>query len=200
MAWSESEYQALLANQATAAINELRQSFQAADLCEQEKIAQRKLAGRTARRHGVNFERQVDLQCAQYVKQGRLAHVIQQMPPMRPIYEKKRLLFAPTGPGPCDRVFVLPSGLFGIFDCKSSDKLKQFTWSKDQTHQLAELRAIRSATQGRSPAFALVYWRDEDRVCVHLIEHIEDRTVYRSSGSPIDGVDWLPFIERAWCI
>lgn len=189
MSYSETQYLALLERQ---------------QMTDEETAAQqrRTQAGAQARVHGDSFESRIDAQNKAYVALHLLATTIRQMPPMRPRYErtKTKIVFEATGPGPCDRVFVLPSGLFGVFDCKSSSSQNQFSWPKDQEHQLQELRHIHEVTVGRSPAFALVYWREHEAVTVHPAWTIDGRTVRRADGYSVSGYDWLPTVKMLWGI
>ena len=188
MAISEAQYRKILANHNSSAS------------VTHPPDSDRVLAGETSRQAGHDFEEMIDRQGKLYLSSGRLAHFIKQMPPMRSVFKDGALCFVALGPGPCDRVFVTPSALFGIFDCKSVDNPKQFTWNERQGHQLEELRKVHDITGGRSPAFSLVYWRQYEEVRVHPISGIAERTVYRADGHLITGTDWLPCVESLWSL
>lgn len=188
MAISEAQYKKILAN------------HNAAQAGPQSPDDGRAWAGQTSRNAGQEFEDMIDVQGALYLNSGRLAHFIRQMPPMRSVFKNGGLFFVPVGPGPCDRVFVMPSARFGIFDCKSVDKPKQFTWNALQVHQLDELRKVHQITGGQSPAFALVYWRQHEEIQVHPIYTIIERTVYRADGHAVTGADWLTCVESLWSL
>lgn len=150
----------------------------------------RHVAGKQAKCSGDNFEAQLDAYHALLIETDQAVYIRRQMPPMRSVYRGGQTVFVPTGPGPCDYIFVLPYGQVGIFDAKSTGNKNQFSWPSAQHHQLDEMRTF---TVG--PAFALVEWRSAGEVRAHQYHSIADGIVRREEGVLVDGIEWLGIVR-----
>ena len=159
-------------------------------------------AGKEAHEAGEAFQDRLDHYHAGLLRRVQVIKVFRQYPKLVATWVRGQIMFAMQKgeKGPCDYAVIFVSGQAGLFDAKSSAGLKQFTWPKEQAHQLAELRRLHQGTAGRSPAFALVYWRTHEEVRIHPIVTIEDRTVYRDVGILTTDVNWLPVVLRHWSI
>lgn len=159
-----------------------------------EKNLARRNAGRKANAVGDAWQERLDLYHTMLLKDRKVTKLQRQMPAMRSTFMsvrgRKTLVFVPIDKGPCDYLFVLLGGRVGIFDAKTTDAAKQFTWPESTAHQLDEMRRQLELAP-ESIAFALTNWRAHDEVRIHPIWTIEDRTVYRAEGIKIEGVQWL---------
>lgn len=183
MAWSERDYQQYIAQQDQ-------------DEPARAKRERKQAAGRQARKAGDGLECLIDEINDTYVAGNMLARWLRQQPRMRATWRGAELVFKPIEKAPCDYVLIFPSGLFAIFDAKSTIHNQQFTWPAAQEHQLDELRVVHERTGGLSPAFALVEWQASLRV--HPIWTIEDRTVRRAEGLAVEGHDYLATVRGVW--
>jgi penicillin-binding protein-related factor A (putative recombinase) len=155
----------------------------------------RHAAGKQAKRHGDAFEAQLDAYHELLLEKGAVAYIRRQMPPMRSVYRGSQTVFVPTGSGPCDYIFVLPRGVAGIFDAKSTGNKKQFSWPKAQRHQLDEMHRFFDAHAG--VAFALVEWRVWGEVRLYFIPTIENGIIRRDEGMLVNGIEWLGVFRDA---
>lgn len=169
-------------------------------------------AGTEAQEAGDEWQKRLDNYHASLMRRGLMIKIFRQYPPMKATYLMRRLVFVVQQgeKGPCDYALIFADGRAGVFDAKSTGKQKQFTWPKEQAHQLAELRHLHFASDGFCPAFALVEWRAWREVRVHPIDTIKnraattgtlkDRTVYRAEGLLVQEINWLPVVKNHWKI
>lgn len=158
----------------------------------------RQVAGRRAKAHGDSFEQRLDAYHVGLVLAGRICNAARRYTPTKPTWYGKRLVFVATGRGQCDYAVIFRSFVGGVFDAKSCEKGKSFSWPAEQEHQLAELRELHAMSQGHCPAFALVEWNVIDSVRLHPIWTIEGRSVRMTEGCPVTGLDWLTTAETIW--
>lgn len=159
-------------------------------------------AGSEAQEAGEEWQKRLDNYHTSLMQRGKMIKIFRQYPPMKATFLTRRLVFVVQAgeKGPCDYALIFADGRAGVFDAKSSSKQKQFTWPKEQAHQLAELRHLHFASDGYCPAFALVEWRKWREVRVHPIATIKDRTVYRVDGLPVSEMNWWQVVKTHWKI
>ena len=165
---------------------------------DERKDVKRQVAGRRAKKHGDEFEGEIDEYHATCVVAGRLLSAARRYTPTKPTRMGKRLVFVATGKGQCDYDVIFRSHIGGVFDAKSCDHAKSFSWPEGQEHQLTELRDLHKRSGGRAPAFALVRWGVAQMVRLHPIWTIEGRSVKMNEGYPVGGMDWLLTAEQLW--
>lgn len=158
----------------------------------------KEVAGRRAKKAGDLFEQRLDRYHDNLVADGLILNAARRYTPTKPTWHGKRLVFIATGKGQCDYALIFIGGIGGIFDAKSCEKGKSFTWPADQEHQLIEMRHLHHASKGRCPAFALVEWRLIDAVRLHPIWTIPERSVRMGEGYPVTGLDWLTTAKQIW--
>lgn len=158
----------------------------------------RQVAGRQAKAAGDEFEHRLDAYHASLVAGHRIINAARRYTPTKATWYGKRLVFVATGKGQCDYAVIFRSCVGGVFDAKSHDKGKSFSWPADQEHQLTELRELHIRSKGRCPAFALVEWRAIDAIRLHPIWTIEGRSVKLADGVAVAGYDWLTTAEQIW--
>ncbi len=158
----------------------------------------RQIAGRKAKSAGDDFEHRLDAYHATMVSAGRIINAARRYTPTKSAWYGKRLVFVATGKGQCDYAVIFRSCVGGVFDAKSHDKGKSFSWPTEQEHQLTELRDLHAGSKGRCPAFALVEWRVTETIRLHPIWTITERSVKMADGYPVTGYDWVATAEQIW--
>jgi hypothetical protein len=156
--------------------------------------------GALANQVGQTWQERLDAYHLSLMRRNQVAKVFRQYPPMRSIWQHSQIIWKAEGKGPCDYCCIFNNSTAGVFDAKAHSGQKQFTWPKEQVHQLEELRALHASTAGKSPAFALVNWYEVHEVRLHPIWTIAGRTVYRASGLLVHEINWLPVVLTEWKI
>lgn len=151
------------------------------------KSARRVEAGRRGKRKGIQFEKALSDYHEILAATG-----LASMHKTGPLVEWKPSPSGKASPkvvgdGPCDFIGVMNAQAV-FFEAKTVANKDQWSIPMEALHQLIWLQ---SAAACGAIAFYLVRWDEHDEVRVHPLDTIDDRTILRVEGTPVEGgIDW----------